>query len=181
MASKDAYLPRSWQQGDRLADCHSSPRCSDSRDEALHDQNHSHCCPHILHTVLPLASLQNTTFYKTSSTRSNKNLKTQKKRIKMLKRREEYDTYLTTSARHYWSKRELLTSFPLSLFLFLSAFLFHLRWTFLPSKFESTSSADEDRSAGWKLQLFIYFHRHLSAPAMSTDNNQVGVAICPSL
>jgi hypothetical protein len=33
-------------------------------------------------------------------------------------------------------------------------------------------------SASWKLQVFIYFHRHLSAPAMSTDNSQVGVAIC---
>ena len=40
------------------------------------------------------------------------------------------------------------------------------------------SFADEDRSAGWKLQVFIYFHRHLSAPAISPDNSQVGVAIC---
>ena len=24
----------------------------------------------------------------------------------------------------------------------------------------------------------LYFHRHLSAPAMFTDNSQVGVAIC---
>ena len=38
---------------------------------------------------------------------------------------------------------------------------------------------DEDRSAGWKLPVFIYVHLRLSAPAMSTDNSQVGVAICP--
>ena len=37
---------------------------------------------------------------------------------------------------------------------------------------KSSSSADEDHSAGWKLQFFIYFHRNLSAPVMSTDNSQ---------
>ena len=39
-------------------------------------------------------------------------------------------------------------------------------------------SADEVRSAGWKLLEFIYVQLRLSAPAMSTDNSQVGVAIC---
>ena len=42
----------------------------------------------------------------------------------------------------------------------------------------ATTSADEDRSAGLKLLIFIYVHLCLSAPAMSTDNSQVGVAIC---
>jgi len=42
----------------------------------------------------------------------------------------------------------------------------------------SRSSADEDHSAGWKLLIFTYVHLRLSAPAMSTDNSQVGVAIC---
>ena len=41
-------------------------------------------------------------------------------------------------------------------------------------------TADESRSAGWKLQIFIYFHRDLSAPAMSTNMSQVGVALFPS-
>ena len=41
----------------------------------------------------------------------------------------------------------------------------------------TSSSADEDRSAGFNyLSTFIV----MSAPAMSTDNSQVGVAICPS-
>ena len=31
-------------------------------------------------------------------------------------------------------------------------------------------------SAGWKLQLFIYFHHHLSAPAMSSDIIQVSLS-----
>ena len=46
------------------------------------------------------------------------------------------------------------------------------------SRNEVTTSADEDRSAGWKLLIFIYVHLRLSAPAMSADNSQVGVAIC---
>ena len=42
------------------------------------------------------------------------------------------------------------------------------------------NSADESNSAGWKLQKFIYFHRDLSAPVMSTDMSQVGVAHFPT-
>ena len=45
---------------------------------------------------------------------------------------------------------------------------------------QSSSSADESQSAGWKLQYFIYFHRDLSTPAMSMDISQVGVALFPS-
>ena len=40
--------------------------------------------------------------------------------------------------------------------------------------------ADEGHSAGSKLLYFIYFHRHLLTPAMSTDISQVGVALFPS-
>ena len=43
------------------------------------------------------------------------------------------------------------------------------------------SSADESHSAGWKLQLLIYFHCDLSTPAMSIDSSQVGVALFPFL
>ena len=45
---------------------------------------------------------------------------------------------------------------------------------------QSTSTADESHSAGWKLQKFIYFHHDLSTPMMSTDSSQVGVALFPS-
>ena len=40
---------------------------------------------------------------------------------------------------------------------------------------EEDSTADESHSADWKLQYFIYFHRDLSTPAMSTDSSQVDV------
>ena len=45
---------------------------------------------------------------------------------------------------------------------------------------QSSSQADESHSDGWKLQYFIYFHRDLSTPAMSTDSSQLGVALFPS-
>ena len=38
-------------------------------------------------------------------------------------------------------------------------------------------SVDESHSTMRKLRKFIYFHRDLSAPAMSTDSSQVGVAL----
>ena len=70
----------------------------------------------------------------------------------MLKWRTDSNTNLTFVCRHRWSRQMTM---KVDRCLKLS-----------------------DRSAGWKLQAFIYFHRHLSAPAMSTDNSQVGVAIC---
>jgi hypothetical protein len=42
------------------------------------------------------------------------------------------------------------------------------------------SSGDEGRSAGWKLQYFIFFHCNPQAPAMSADSSQVGVVLFPS-
>ena len=45
---------------------------------------------------------------------------------------------------------------------------------------QSTSTADESHSAGWKLQKYVHFHRDLFAPAMPTDMIQVCVALFPS-
>ena len=43
-----------------------------------------------------------------------------------------------------------------------------------------SSSADEGRSASWKLQYFIFFHCNPRILVMSTDSSQVGVALFPS-
>ena len=40
-----------------------------------------------------------------------------------------------------------------------------------------SSAADEGHSAGWKLLHFIYFHRYLRTPAMSTDRGYCAVGI----
>ena len=45
---------------------------------------------------------------------------------------------------------------------------------------DTSSSADEGRSVGWKLQYLIFFPRNPQTPTMSTDNSQVGVALSPS-
>ena len=68
----------------------------------------------------------------------------------MLTRRKESDTYLATVSRHCWSRQITM------------------------------KIADESHSAGWKLQQFIYYHRDLPTPAMSTDSSQVGVVHFPS-
>jgi hypothetical protein len=44
-------------------------------------------------------------------------------------------------------------------------------------KRKSSSSDDEGRSTGWKLQYFIFFHRNPRTPTMYTDSSQVGVAL----
>ena len=72
--------------------------------------------------------------------------------IKNILIRRESDTYLAIISRHCWSRQIMM---------------------------KMEDSADESHSAGWKLQLFIYFHRDLSTPATS-DNSQVGVALFPS-
>ena len=46
--------------------------------------------------------------------------------------------------------------------------------------FGVTSTGYESQSAGWKLRKYIEFHCDLSAPAMSTEMSQVGVALFPS-
>ena len=76
--------------------------------------------------------------------------------INILKRREESDTYLTQVCRHRWSKA------------FISCKLVSL----LLQLMEATLLAESSYS--------IYFHRDLSAPAMSTDMSKVGVALFPS-
>ena len=48
-------------------------------------------------------------------------------------------------------------------------------WSFQPVLWLSSSTADESHRADWKL----HFRRDLSALAMSTDLNQVGVALFP--
>ena len=50
----------------------------------------------------------------------------------------------------------------------------------LSARTVASSLGDESHSAGWKLQLFIHFHRDLSTKAMSTDSSQVGVALFSS-
>ena len=59
-------------------------------------------------------------------------------------------------------------------------FIFRLHRCSIQLDMLDSSSADEGHSAGWKLPHFIYFHRYLRTPAMSTDNSQVGVALFPS-
>ena len=65
-----------------------------------------------------------------------------------LTRRKESNTYLATVSRKITMKKDKLLRL---------------------------SSADENHSAGWKLQQFIHFHCDLS-----TDSSQVGVALFPS-
>ena len=80
----------------------------------------------------------------------------------MLKRRKESDTYVAADRRHRRStqiamKVDKVCSFQPAL--------------------QPSSSADEGRSADWKLHLVIIFHCHLYTPAMSTVSNQVGAAL----
>ena len=44
---------------------------------------------------------------------------------------------------------------------------------------QSSSTADEGRSAGWKLRYLFIFLLHLESPAMSTGSSQVGAALSP--
>jgi len=45
---------------------------------------------------------------------------------------------------------------------------------------KSSSTADEGRSAGWKLGYLFIFLLYLESPAMSTGSSQVGAALSPS-
>ena len=71
----------------------------------------------------------------------------------ILTRRKESDTYLATVGRHRWS-RQIAITFPLQL----------MKATVLAENYPH----------------FMYFHRDLPTPAMSTDSSQVGVTLFPS-
>ena len=84
------------------------------------------------------------------------------------------------------SRNSLLVTFPV---YFTSALIFFMYKSLSTSNInihilfhwgQCCSSADEGRSAGWKLHLVINFHRHLYTPAMSTVSCQVGAALFPS-
>ena len=85
---------------------------------------------------------------------------------KMLKRGQECDTYLTHVCRHLCSGENLMK-------------ISNIEFPANTGAFKSTSAADERHSVAWELYI-LSFQQVFSAPAMSTDTSQVGVALFPS-
>ena len=88
----------------------------------------------------------------------------------MLKRRKENNylaTFVDMTGVHRWRWKKIIN------------------WSFQPALWLSSAEEEDveeevSHSAGWKLQLIIFFHRHLCTRAMSMNSSQVGVALFPS-
>ena len=76
----------------------------------------------------------------------------------MLTRRKESNTYLSTVGRHHCSPQIAMKVDKMCLPLQLM---------------KATALAES-------YPHFIYYHRNLPTPAMSTDSSQVGIALFPS-
>ena len=85
----------------------------------------------------------------------------------ILTRRKESDTYLATVSRHRWSRQITMKVDKMC--------------SFQPALWPSSAEEEASLPQCWlKATHFIYFHRNLPTPAMSTDSSQVGIALFPS-